>query len=388
MRSWIRIVVAAAALAPFAQPARAQDAPPARSAVVPTAEQLAAYAARAGKLTGADAAGWATLARWAAKQGLTMEARGAWTSALRADPNHAAARAALGYVKFKERWMLEAQAKRAKGFVRYRGRWVLPAERRYLRKRDARAAGDVVAGDPTGYAGSLAHPDPDVRKTAERVLRALPADDRVRVLATALEHHAKAAARAAACDLLAEIRDLGAVRALTRASVTDADPGVRGAALSALKSMQYRESPVYLASALRSKNSTTRRRAIEHLGTFEGDVQAARALADYFVVGFGGGPRVNFYSLTQIAYIRDFDVEVAQNATIGDPIVGRIEEGVVQDHKILGGQEIVPAEAFALAGAFERVTGRNLGAENPKPYREWLEQSFKNGLGGAPGATK
>ena len=41
--------------------------------------------------------------------------------------------------------------------------------------------------------------------------------------------------------------------------------------------------------------------------------------------------RANVQMLNQLAYIRDFDVEVAQNATIGDPIVGRIEEGVVLD---------------------------------------------------------
>ena len=39
----------------------------------------------------------------------------------------------------------------------------------------------------------------------------------------------------------------------------------------------------------------------------------------------------NVQMLNQLAYIRDFDVEVAQAATIGDPIVGRIEEGVVLD---------------------------------------------------------
>lgn len=41
--------------------------------------------------------------------------------------------------------------------------------------------------------------------------------------------------------------------------------------------------------------------------------------------------RANVQLLNQLAYIRDFDVEVAQAATIGDPIVGRIEEGVVLD---------------------------------------------------------
>ncbi|MHC5080808.1 MAG: hypothetical protein ACYTHN_17505 [Planctomycetota bacterium] len=41
--------------------------------------------------------------------------------------------------------------------------------------------------------------------------------------------------------------------------------------------------------------------------------------------------RVNISLLNQIAYIRDFDVEVAQFIEIGDPIVGRLDEGVILD---------------------------------------------------------
>jgi type II secretory pathway component GspD/PulD (secretin) len=41
--------------------------------------------------------------------------------------------------------------------------------------------------------------------------------------------------------------------------------------------------------------------------------------------------RVNISMLTQIAYIRDFDVEVAQFIEVGDPILGRLDEGVILD---------------------------------------------------------
>ena len=266
---------------------------------------------------------------------------------------------------------------RAKGFVCYGERWVLPAERDYLRRRDcARGAGLEPGAPAAEWAGKLAHADAGVRAAAARALAALPVEDRARVLAEALEGQADAGVRAAAAAQLGGLRHLGAVRALVRASVKDTDADVRAAALAALRGVKYREAPLYLAQALRSPDPETRSRAVDHLGAFQGDVLAARVLAESFVVGFGGGPRVNFFSLNQIAYIRDFDVEVAQNATIGDPIVGRIEEGVVQDHKILGGQERVPASAFALASAFERVTGKNLGTESPEPYRRWLAESL------------
>ncbi len=41
--------------------------------------------------------------------------------------------------------------------------------------------------------------------------------------------------------------------------------------------------------------------------------------------------RVNVSLVNQVAYVRDFDVEVAQFIEIGDPIVGRLDEGVILD---------------------------------------------------------
>lgn len=41
--------------------------------------------------------------------------------------------------------------------------------------------------------------------------------------------------------------------------------------------------------------------------------------------------RANISVLNQVAYIRDFDVEVAQNAFIADPLIGYVQDGVVLD---------------------------------------------------------
>lgn len=41
--------------------------------------------------------------------------------------------------------------------------------------------------------------------------------------------------------------------------------------------------------------------------------------------------RANISILNQVAYIRDFDVEVAQNAFIADPLIGYVQDGVVLD---------------------------------------------------------
>ncbi|MHC4817247.1 MAG: type II secretion system protein GspD, partial [Planctomycetota bacterium] len=41
--------------------------------------------------------------------------------------------------------------------------------------------------------------------------------------------------------------------------------------------------------------------------------------------------RANLSSVTQISYIQDFDVEVAQTSFIADPVIGVLQEGIVLD---------------------------------------------------------
>jgi hypothetical protein len=50
----------------------------------------------------------------------------------------------------------------------------------------------------------------------------------------------------------------------------------------------------------------------------------------------GGGSRAYISNITQIAYISDFNVEVAQAAFIADPIVNIIQAGTVLDAKVIG----------------------------------------------------
>ncbi len=52
--------------------------------------------------------------------------------------------------------------------------------------------------------------------------------------------------------------------------------------------------------------------------------------------GGGAGPRANISVIKQQAIVKDYDVQVAQNSAVADPIVGVVSEGVVLDVKVLG----------------------------------------------------
>lgn len=111
------------------------------------AEALEAKAA-AEKLDGpARAELWYELAGWALEQDLPRSRLDALQQTLAADPDHAKAREALGYVRFDGRWVTGAERHRAMGLVQYEGQWVT-AEARDDAVRAAEAAriADLEAG--------------------------------------------------------------------------------------------------------------------------------------------------------------------------------------------------------------------------------------------------
>jgi hypothetical protein len=109
--------------------------------IVDSRSALEEYRERAADLAPGDAAGWATLARWAAEHDLLTQAHEAWQRVLAADPSHPEANAALGRVELDGAWVPEDEAYRARGYVQHEGRWVTPAEHEALvRERAAEEA--------------------------------------------------------------------------------------------------------------------------------------------------------------------------------------------------------------------------------------------------------
>jgi hypothetical protein len=105
--------------------------------VVEGRSDLEVYRERAAALAPDDAAGWASLARWADERDLPTQSREAWAHSLRADPSNAEANEALGRVPLNGVWVAEEEAFRARGYVPYEGRWVTPAEHEALLRERA-----------------------------------------------------------------------------------------------------------------------------------------------------------------------------------------------------------------------------------------------------------
>jgi hypothetical protein len=96
---------------------------------------LEAYRRKKRDLGKSDIRGRLALARWCRSRYLPDESLLALLEVLRIDPDQKEAREALGYVKFKDRWMTPDQRWAAMGLVQYRGRWVTTEKKQDLQRK-------------------------------------------------------------------------------------------------------------------------------------------------------------------------------------------------------------------------------------------------------------
>jgi hypothetical protein len=256
--------------------------------------------------------------------GLVDLAKRAYERVVDADPDHAAARRALGYEKVDGRWAEVAVARRKSGLVLFRGEWLLPAEVR------ARTKGlRVVAPRDKGLLDAMrtaARSRGALRDAAAQRIAKADHDQRLEAT-TALVVDRDANVRRWAVRELASIGDQSALRALVAVSVRDRAPEVREAAVKAAASFGVDEIAIPLVRALGS----------EHDGIVANAAQALAVLGDRRAVGYlirrteghGSSPSAYISQIQQTSYIQDFDVEVAQTSFIADPIVGTIQEGAI-----------------------------------------------------------
>jgi len=333
------------------------------------------YARRAAALGAADAASWFRLALWARENRLP-QARAAFETVVGIDPEHRAARRELGYEKVGGEWVTGDDAKRAKGFVLCAGKWMLPAEADRLMRAGLMKqpkANSEHRKRAEKLVKAMQDDESDVRQLAVRQLSELPDAALVRPLEKAL-FAPDPNMRIVAVKTLSRIGDRMALPWLIRSSMFDAKPEVRNAAFRAVRS--FRDEDVFFpyARAMYSKSPKARIMAAHALASLD-DLRGVDVILRRISFGLGEAPRVNMMVGTQTSYIRDFDVEIAQSAAIGDPIVGTIRDGIILDFKILGGhgETWIAEQRRAFAGALANLTGRDYG-ENWKQYEQYAKE--------------
>jgi hypothetical protein len=81
----------------------------------------------------------------------------------------------------------------------------------------------------------------------------------------------------------------------------------------------------------------------------------------------------NIFVGRQIAYIQDFDVEVAQGEAIADPQVNVLTEGAVLDARLLSASSALAHERSAIYDSLARLTRADV-ARSARAWQSWLDE--------------
>lgn len=185
--------------------------------------------------------------------------------------------------------------------------------------------------------------------------------------------------RAFAAFALRRIDPKSQVDVLVRRAVVDPSASARIEAARVLRDVRDESLALRVAAALDLADARLRVAAAESLGEIGHavvlPVLAAR-LAAVQSGGHPGGTRGHISITNQVAYVKDFDVEIAQAASIGDPILDVVSAGTVLDVRV-GGSSIVSAadERRALCRAMRRISGVDLPDDAKKWLAWWAERS-------------
>jgi hypothetical protein len=296
----------------------------------------------------------AALAQWMVSHGLAEEATLQLDRVLRAEPDH-------------------------DGALNVIARGGFPPLEVVDERRDPVAAREMLIHE--GMSSSPTH-----RELAIRALGALEDQDGVREALlrelTVFRHQQRAFATQAMRRLMPgeELRPLLARAALDRSGV------VRLGASLALRASGEEAVILPLVRAFDSESVKVRMNAAESLGHigFEAAVPAlvsrmatlAQSSSSY------RPPAANIAITNQVAYVSDYDVEIAQGASIADPQVNVVTEGVILDGRAYGFQEYsVVDEIVTVRRSLKQLTGHDAGRD-PEKWLEWYEEHRSRYEGG------
>jgi len=269
--------------------------------------------------------GHAALAHWCVREGLHRQALDQIGLALPLAAEHPALRAAIDELAFAVApdWLARA-------------------------RKDDRVEVLVLQRAASGFGAAA---------VAAKLAADEPAAERLRVALKALDGRS-ASARWCAAKLLAELRkEPLRIKPLYRAGLLDAEAQVRRAAVQALA---LTEDPVFVglySKHLVNEHAAIRVRAAEALEVLNqraGAEGVLRALEASYQPA-----RANLTVTHQTAYLKDFDVQVAQGAVIADPVVAVVQSGVVLDVAVVS----VTAERTVYRRVLARLLHRDCGED-------------------------
>ena len=239
------------------------------------------------------------------------------------------------------------------------------------------AGGSGIEKDVERYLGEAAQGGPTFRELAIQRLRPLAGTDGMHAaLLQELTDHSPRRRTLAALALRRLFPGSDLIPMLDRALLDPSDDVREGASLA----LRAADSAVVIepvVRALGASHPAVRKHAIEALGHARYR-EAVGPLVEHLTSLQSGGsaaaPRRHIFSGRQVAFVQDYDVEVAQGAAIADPIINVLAEGVVLDTAVIGVNDYVLAnERASVRRTLSKLTGADPGDSAEAWQRWWME---------------
>jgi hypothetical protein len=268
-------------------------------------KNLAEYARRA-KIAGNDAELNYMLARWCKENLLLAQNRYHMQRAIEIDPDHAYARAALGYSKEQNEWVLYDELQRSRGMIKVgTGGWQLPEVAAMQAAQDEADVGAKKWIKEIGKLRTAAMRGGESGAEAIATLSAI--EDPLAAGAVAKELLDSRGANSSQprelrrlwVKLLGRFHNLPALEGLTRAGVEETDDVIREAALEELQEYGSSAAIATYVPMLKSNNNSEVNRAARALSFFP-DPELALTITDALVTehkstqAVGGGTQAGF----------------------------------------------------------------------------------------------
>ena len=255
------------------------------------------------------------LAQWCRENSLPHHRAGHLEAILKLDPNHVAARRALGYRQHGNQWVTKEQRNRSAGYELYRGRWRLAQD---IEVQEEKARRDLAE---TEWLVKLKRWRSDL--TTDRALQAyqqfeelhdplaVPALKRL----LAQEWHRKV--KLLYLDILLRIGDGAAIQTLVQTALNDGDHQIFLEAADRLGKLPPHLITKPLVDSLRDANNVRVNRAAYLLGK-TGDRRLASPLVDALItlhrttVAAGGGDATSFGGDGSFGLSRGNDPQVVE----------------------------------------------------------------------------
>ncbi len=245
------------------------------------------------------------LAEWCRENHLSKQRKTHLERVIELDPNHVAARHALGYSQVQGRWVTQAKLMTENGYVRYKGSWVLPQEIELLEQQDKQKKAQLEWSTKLNRWQTWF--DTDKAPQAEANIKAIDDPYAARALVKHLEREQRRDVRMLYIEALGRLNAAAGMDALVDSSLFDADEEVRLAALDQIVSAKYKPAVARYVKALKSRDNPIVNRAAIGLAQLK-DTAAVGPLIDALVTthtftvqkgqpgqistGFASGPAV------------------------------------------------------------------------------------------------